>query len=311
MNWDQARARLMGAFIPMPTFFHDGNLELNLAAMRRHARFLLSGGARTGNAVLLVGGGAGDFPTLHVDERIRIAEAVLEEVGDKVGVILGAQSTDQRDVVALARAAARLGAVAIQISPPFYHPPTDDDVYEFVDAVASSADVGLILYTTYWQGYQTSLELIGRLAELPSMIGLKWAAPRISELERGLRLFAKRLCVIDNNFPFVYTHLLGVRGINVHPGNYWPEWAVRLWGLLEEGKYREAQDEINRVVTPFYDLSNEIALFTGGEGHLDKLCLELLGFDSSRCRPPTRDIRPLFRDKARQMLRNCGVPHLK
>ncbi len=311
MNWDQAKARLTGCFIPVPTLFRDGDLELNLPGMRRHIRFLLEGGAREGSAVLLVCGGAGDFPTLHVDERIRVAEAVLDEVGGKVGVILGAQSTDQRDVIALAKAAARLGAVAIQAAPPFYHPPTDDDVYEFFDAVASSADVGIVLYQTYWTGYRPSLELLSRLAELPALIGLKWAAPNVHELERGLRLFAKKLCVIDNNFPFVYSHLMGARGINVHPANYWPEFGIRLWGLLEAGKYREAQDEITRVVTPFYELSTEIARFTGGEGHLDKLCLELCGFDTSRCRPPTRDIRPLFRDKARQLLRRCGVPHCR
>src|SRR5262245_19682776 len=177
MNWDQARARLTGCFIAVPTLFRDGDLELNLAGMRRHVRFLLDGGVRAGNSVLLVCGGAGDFPTLHVEERVRVAEAVLAEVADKVGVILGAQSTDQRDLVALAQAAARLGAVAVQVSPPFYHPPTDDDVYEFVEAAASAADIGIVLYTTFWKGYQPSLELIGRLAELPQLIGLKWAAP--------------------------------------------------------------------------------------------------------------------------------------
>ncbi|HKB41525.1 MAG TPA: dihydrodipicolinate synthase family protein, partial [Gemmataceae bacterium] len=289
----------------------DGDLELNLPGMRRHARFLLEGGVRAGNGVLLVCGGAGDFPTLHPDERIRVAEAVLDEVGGEVGVVLGAQSTDQRDVVALAQAAARLGAVAVQVSPPFYHPPTDDDVYEFVEAVASSADVGIVLYTTYWKGYQPPLELIERLAELPQLIGLKWASPSMTTFEKGLRLFAKRLCVIDNNFPFVYSHLLGARGINPHPSNYWPEWGVRLWGLLEAGKYREAQDEVSRVVTPYYDLSAEIERYTGGEGHLDKLCLELIGLGSSRCRPPTRDIRSLFRDKVRQMLLRCGVPRVR
>jgi 4-hydroxy-tetrahydrodipicolinate synthase len=200
--------------------------------------------------------------------------------------------------------------VAVQASPPFYHPPTDEDVYEFFRAIADTG-AGIVLYQTHWQGYRPPLELIARLAELPPMIGLKWAAPNVHELERGLRLFAKRLCVIDNNFPFVYSHLMGARGINVHPANYWPEFAVRLWGLLEAGKYREAQDEITRVITPFYDLSDEVAAFTGGEGHLDKLCLELIGLDTSRCRPPTRDIRPLFREKSRQMLLGCGVPRVK
>ena len=55
----------------------------------------------------------------------------------------------------------------------------------------------------------------------------------------------------------------------------------------------------------------EIYAFTGGEGHLDKLCMELCGMESSRNRPPIRDIRPKFREKARQMLKKIGVPHCK
>src|SRR5215831_2797707 len=86
MNWDQARAKLTGCFIAVPTLFRDGDLELNLPGMRRHVRFLLEGGVRTGNGVLLVCGGAGDFPTLRPDERIQVAEAILDEVGGEVGV---------------------------------------------------------------------------------------------------------------------------------------------------------------------------------------------------------------------------------
>ncbi|HMC66918.1 MAG TPA: dihydrodipicolinate synthase family protein, partial [Gemmataceae bacterium] len=164
--------------------------------------------------------------------------------------------------------------------------------------------------STYWQS-KLSLELIGRIVELPNIVALKWAAPNSIEFEMGLRLFAKRLPVIDNQLQFVQSHMYGARGINTHPSNYWPEWGIRLWGLLEAGKYREAQDEITRVVSPYYDLAIEVEKFTGGEGHLDKLCLELVGLDSSRSRPPCRDIREKFRDGARRMLKACGVPQCR
>jgi dihydrodipicolinate synthase/N-acetylneuraminate lyase len=307
LNREDARARLSGCLIAVPTLFRDDDLELNLPAMRRHIRFLLEGGVRQGNAVLLVCGGAGDFTTLSVEERLRIAEAVLDEACGKVGVMLGAQSTNLREITALARGAARLGVVALQVAPPFYHVHTDDDVCEFLDAIGQSADVGLVFYTTYWVS-KISLDLIARVIEIPNVVGLKWAVPNTHEYMKGLQLFAKKVCVIDNQLLFVLAHMLGAAGVNTHPGNYWPEWSVRFWGLLEAGKYREAQDESLRVVTPYYDLSYEIEKYTGGEGHLDKLCLELVGLDSSRGRLPMRDIRPAYREKVRQMLRRCGVP---
>jgi hypothetical protein len=36
--------------------------------------------------------------------------------------------------------------------------------------------------------------------------------------------------------------------------------------------------------------------------------MELVGLDSSRCRPPTRDVRQKFRERARQMMIESGVP---
>jgi hypothetical protein len=60
---------------------------------------------------------------------------------------------------------------------------------------------------------------------------------------------------------------------------------------------------------PFYKLWIEIEKgHTSGDGYLDKLCMELVGLDSSRCRPPTRDVRQLYRERCRQMMLATGVP---
>ena len=101
---------------------------------------------------------------------------------------------------------------------------------------------------------------------------------------------------------------MGARGIELHPTNYWPQWGVKTWELLEDGQYAEAQQELVRVVIPFYEVWEDVGKFTAGDGHLDKLCLELIGLGSSRSRPPTRDIRNQFREQTREMLLSCGVP---
>jgi dihydrodipicolinate synthase/N-acetylneuraminate lyase len=188
---DKTLARLSGCFTPLPTLYQGADLEVNLKGMRRHVRFLLDGGIRQGNGVLLVSGSAGDFTALSVEERLRITEAVLDEAAGKIGVILGAQSANQREVIALARGAAKLGAAAVQVSPPFYQTYTDDDVLEFYKAVAAAAPINIIVYHTFWQS-KLSLNTLGRLLDLPGVVGLKWAAPSAYEYNKGLRLFAKR-----------------------------------------------------------------------------------------------------------------------
>jgi dihydrodipicolinate synthase/N-acetylneuraminate lyase len=308
MNRQQVARRISGCYVPIPSLFKEGDLELNLPGMRRHVRHLLSQGVREGNGVILVSGGAGEFSTLSVEERLSIAQAVIEEAAGRVGVILGVGTTNQRELVALVKGAARLGAAAVQLAPPFYHPHTHDDVLDWVRAAGDAADIGVVFYTTYWTGFKTTVEYIGRLEELSNVVAIKWASPNYREFEQALRHYAGKLLFIDNQLQFVLSHMLGGRGINLHPSNYWPAWGVKLWELLEARSYEQAQAEMTRVVSPYYDLCWEVAKYTGGEGHLDKLCMELIGLDGGRCRPPTRDIRDQYRDKARDMLQACGVP---
>ena len=107
---------------------------------------------------------------------------------------------------------------------------------------------------------------------------------------------------------FPTSHMLGARSFESFVANYWPQWAIGLWQMLEAGRYVEAQREMVRVAMPLQRLWQEMETYTAGGGYPVKLCLELLGRDSSRDRPPTRDVREIFREKARQMLLSCGVP---
>jgi dihydrodipicolinate synthase/N-acetylneuraminate lyase len=310
MNSATSRSRLQGCYVTIPTMFRDPDLEVDLDAIRRHVRFLIDGGLTTGNAVLLAGGAAGDFSTLTFDERVAVVETVVAEAAGRVPIAMGGQTTSTRELVQLAKAAARAGAEYLQVSPPFYFGHTEGDFEEHIVAAAGAADVGLIVYNTFWTSLGLSGAMVERLAEIPNVVSLKWSTPDTGAMafEQIVSRFADRFAIIDNQMRYVTSHILGARSIEIHAANYWPQWAVRLWQMLENGEYAEAQREMARVAMPFMALWTEMETFTSGDGYLDKLCMELVGLDSSRSRPPTRDVRPLFREKARQMLLDCGVP---
>lgn len=312
MDWQTVRNRLCGCYVTIPSMFRDEDLAVNLDAIRRHVLFLIEGGITTGTGVLLAGGAAGDFSTMTFAERVQVAEAVVQQANGRVPVAMGAQTTSTRELVKLARAAERIGVDFIQVSPPFYFAHTEDDFYEYVRAVAD-VKVALIVYNTYWTSYAVSTKLIERLADQPNVVGLKWSMPDQGsmEFEQVITRLAGRFSIIDNQMRFVTSHMLGARGIEVHVCNYWPQWGVRMWNLLESGRYAEAQRELVGVAMPFMALWQEMEQYTSGDGYLDKLCMELVGLDSSRCRPPTRDVRDIYREKARQMLLQCGVPGVR
>ncbi|WP_268915648.1 dihydrodipicolinate synthase family protein [Aureimonas psammosilenae] len=291
--------------------FRDDDLELNTGAITRHVDFLRSNGVARGNGVLLAGGAAGDFSTMTFDERVCVAETVAEAANGAVPLAMGAQTTSTRELVALARAAERLKFQFIQVSCPFYFNHTEADFLDYVKAAAEAADVGLIIYNTFWTSAGVSFRTVEKLAEIPNVIGLKWATPRTDamEFEDVVSTFSSRLSIIDNHLMFPLSHALGARAFEVHLSNYWPAWGLKLLADLESGHYAEVQRNLVSEAMPFYKLWMEIeAGFTSGDGYLDKLCMELVGLDSSRCRAPTRDVRHDYREKCRDMLLRTGVP---
>jgi dihydrodipicolinate synthase/N-acetylneuraminate lyase len=311
MDRENLKKSLEGCYITVPTMFRDPDLEVDTAAIRRHVKFLLSRGINAENAVLLAGGAAGDFSTMSFDERRMVAEAVLAEAGGRVPVAMGAQTTNTRELVRLAKTAKEVGCSFIQVSCPFYFTHTEGDFYEYVVAAAEAADIGIIVYNTFWTSAGISFGMVDKLSEIPNVVGLKWATPRTDamEFESAVSHFADKLTIIDNNLLFTMSHMMGARAFEVHLCNYWPEWGIKLLDRLKARDYAEVQRMMVQEAMPFYHLWVEIEKgFTSGDGYLDKLCMELIGLDSSRCRPPTRDVRPHYREQARQMMLASGVP---
>jgi dihydrodipicolinate synthase/N-acetylneuraminate lyase len=313
MDFERAKQRLQGCYITVPTMFRDPGLELDLAATRRNVRFLLDNGITEKYGTLLAGGAAGDFSAMTFDERVQVAGAVVDEADGRLPVAMGAQTTSTLELRRLAKAAAKLGAEFIQVSCPFYFTHTEEDFFEYVAAAAEAADIGIIIYNTFWTSAAVSFKTVERLAQIPNVVGLKWATPRTDamEFEDVVSHFSGRLTIIDNHLLFAMSHMMGARAFEVHLCNYWPEWGIRLIDDLDAGRYVEVQRALVREAMPFYKLWVEIEkTHTSGDGYLDKLCMELVGLDSSRCRPPTRDIRKLYRERCRQMLIGTGVPRV-
>ena len=312
MDYSQLKKDLEGLYITIPTLFNDPDMSINEDGIRQHVSFLKSNGINRQNAVLLAGGAAGDFSTMSFDERVRVAGIVKEAAGD-IPVAVGAQTTSTMELERLAQAAEEIGASFIQVSCPFYFNHTQDDFYEHILAVSRSAKIGLIIYNTFWTSAEVSFGMVERLIEIPQVVGLKWATKRsvAMEFEDVVQTFSSKLTVIDNDLLFPISHMLGAKAFEVHLCNHWPEWGVKLLATLEAGDYKQVELDMIKEALPYYRLWKKIEqTYTVGDGFVDKLCMELIGLPSSRCRPPTRDIREQYREEARQMLIQCGTPRV-
>ena len=317
MNVEKLKEDLAGCYVTVPTPFHDDlEFSVNERALRQHVRFLIDAGLNSSYATFLAGGAAGDFSAMTFDERIRVMETVAEAADGQVPLAMGAQTTSTLELQRLARAARRAGAQFIQVSCPFYFAHTEGDFEEFVLAACEAEpEIGIIIYNTFWTSTEVSGEMASRLAEIPNVVGLKWAVQRSDamEFEDVTSRYSDRFTIIDNNLYFAVSAMpaLGARAFEVHNCNFWPEWGIKLVDEARSGNYAEIARMLIEEAMPFYKLWTKIEEeFTSGDGYLDKLCMELVGLPSSRCRPPTRDIRRRYRDETRAMMQQINAPRL-
>jgi len=307
MDAADAMQRWRGAFLPVLTIFDD-NRGLDLAATRRNVRHVIQCGAKVGNTVFLAVGAGGDFPMLATDERKRVAEAIVAEANARVPVIVGCQHTSTAAAIELARHAEEIGAEGVQVSPPFYYRPSDEDVYEFLKAISDSISIGMMVYHTWWLGFEMSMPLLERLASLEQVVSLKWSSPGIRTLVAGYRHFASRLAIVDNTGLRVYPHILGANGYITHLASFWPQVEWETWDRLDRGEYREVQKMMDEHYVPWIEFRGKMGRVTGGEGNVVKAAMQLCGLDGGPVRPPTRPMTADQREELRQVLIQIGAP---
>ena len=264
MNAGSLKSELTGCYVTVPTPFHDEpGFPINENALRAYVRFLVDAGLNADYATLLAGGAAGDFSTMTLDERVRVAGIVVDEAAGEVPVAMGAQTTSTLELQRLATAAREVGAKYIQVSCPFYFVHTEGDFEEFVCAAAETEPgVGIIVYNTFWTSSDMSFAMVDRLSRIPNVVGLKWAAPRTDamEFEDVIAHFSDRFTIIDNNLMFATSAMpaLGARAFEVHNCNFWPEWGIKLMDEVRAGNYSEIARMLVMEAMPFYKLWVEI-----------------------------------------------------
>jgi len=318
MDYEILKKKLEGCYVTVPTPFKDiKNLPLNFDALKDYVEFLLGNGLNSKNCTLLFGGAAGDFSAMSFDERTSLAIEGSKIVNGRVPIALGGQTTNTQELEKLAIIAKDCGYDYLQVSCPYYFKHTEDDFIEYVRAASKAAnEVGIILYNTFWTSTSVSNQLIERIKDLPNIVGLKWATPRTDamEFEDVTSTYSDRFTIIDNNLFFPYSAMkpLNATAFEVHMCNFWPEWGAKLINEVKNKKFEEIARMMVEEAMPFYKLWVEIETnYTSGDGYLDKLCMELTGLPSSRCRPPTRDVREKYRQRTLEYMKKIKVPHLK
>jgi 4-hydroxy-tetrahydrodipicolinate synthase len=310
MDVSEVKQTIRGPLAPVLTVYRQGDLRLDLTAIQENVDQQIRRGMTAGSGVLLAAGAGGDFPLLSFEERQTVIQAVAEAAGGRATVLGCVQSPLTAEAIALAEWCQQVGCYGVQLSPTWYYPPGESQVYAHFKAVAQSVDLCIMVYHTPWLDSHMPVALFERLwADFDNVRAIKWATFSEAETMEGYVSLGEKYAMINNGPGLPQAALLGANGFVTHLANVWPEHEVELWKEFAAGEYADATQEFLRVNWPWRGLRVWAhAKIAGGESLLVKPAAEMTGFHGGPSRPPMVDLDAAQRAEVRAVLEQIGAP---
>lgn len=163
--------------IPAVLSVFDKDEDLDEQGTREFIRYLMSfdiGG-------LYLTGSTGETWLMTAEERMRQVEIVMEEVGDKVPVVVHVGAMSTREAIKLAKHAEAFGAAGVSSVPPFYFKYNGEQIYQYYKDVAEATSLPMIVYNIPLAGMMTVDQII-RLSEIENVKGVKYTGTALYEV---------------------------------------------------------------------------------------------------------------------------------
>ena len=160
--------------IPAVISVFDKAENLDEASTRAFIRHLLSypiGG-------LYLTGSTGEAFLMTPEERKRQVEIVMEEVGDRVPVVVHVGAMSTRTSIELAEHAQAHGAAGVSSVPPFYFRFNEEQIIGYYRDIAQATDLPMIVYNIPLAGMM-SVETIVKLSQIENVKGVKYTGEKV------------------------------------------------------------------------------------------------------------------------------------
>lgn len=235
---------------------------------------------------LFVMGSTGEFSSFSSDVRRIIVQESCYAARKRVPVVVNVSDTCLTDSLQFAEFAARAGAQAVAICPPFYFSVTQSDLVRYLTTFAQRAVLPVFLYNIPQNAHhELTVETVERLADVPDIVGLKNS--------NGSLEYFSNVCRIKTNRPdfavLVGTEEIlmpaieaGADGSVCGGANMFPALFVKLYEAIAQDRKpqaREMQEQVIRLAEALYTVgAPQTSYFRGLKAALAELgiCSERL-----------------------------------
>jgi 4-hydroxy-tetrahydrodipicolinate synthase len=310
---DFARQHLRGVWAATPTPFL-ADLSLDTRGFEKNLRHWIDDLLVDG---FFVGGKQGEFFSMSVPERKRLAETAVQACNGqkrKAGAMISCSDQNMDTVLELGLHAASIGADYVVVHSPILHFATDVDtlVYEYYRYLADALPIALVMWSHPDAGYVMSPELCARIAsDIPSIVAIKYSAPRDHYI-RLTRLAGSELIVSSSSEIDWFDNIveLGwkVYLCSIPPLLYQTTHDRRIHDYSRLAWAGEV-DEARRIRNSLDPVRHALKVSrTHGTPHAQqKYWLDLLGQVGGPVRRPLVDLTAVEREKIRTAFAGCGL----
>lgn len=205
---------------------------------------------------IVVLGTTGESATITQAERRNIIQRVVDQVSERVPVIVGSGSNSTTETIALTKDAMEIGADACLLVTPYYNKPTQQGLYLHYKTVANSVPLPQILYNVPSRtGCDLLPETIARLAETTNIIGVKEATGDISRVKTILEHCGDRLDLYSGDDATSLEFIkAGGKGVISVTANIAPREMHEMCKAALEANFKKAEEINNKLLSLHKDL---------------------------------------------------------
>jgi N-acetylneuraminate lyase len=211
--------------------------EVDEKEIREFVRFLLKfdiGG-------LYLTGSTGEAFLMTAEERKKVVEIVMDEVKDRVPVVVHVGAMSTKISIDLAKHAESFKATGISSVPPFYRKFSEDQIFNYYKDIADSVSIPMIIYNVPLIGMMP-LNMIKRLAEVENIRGVKYTGTDIFQETLIKDAVGDDFLVYGGADEMAASNLsLGVDGIVGSFYNVIPDLFLEIYDNFKKGDQRQAE----------------------------------------------------------------------
>ena len=255
-------------------------------------------------------GTTGEAPSLSHRLRKEIIHRALDQIQERIPVLVGITDTSFDESINLAEYAAEKGASAVVLAPPYYFPAGQLELLEYLQHLVPRLPLPLFLYN---MPTHTKLffepETVKAASKIPGIIGLKDSSANMVYFHQLQQLFKNQ----DDFRLFVGTEellgetlVLGGHGGVCGGANLIPELYVELYETSIEGGFEKMailHERIMQISTTIYSVGKYKSSYLKGL----KCSLALMGICDDFMAEPFHRFRVSERDVIRRYLIGLGL----